>query len=214
MGTSADGVRRAPRRVGVLGGTFDPPHIGHLVVALEARWRLELDEVRLMPARLPPHKAAGAGGTPEQRARWTRELVRGEPGLAVARDELMREGPSYTADTMERIAAAEPDAALWFLMGSDQLEGLPGWHAPGRILAVARLGVVPRGGHRAADVEAIAAAVAPGRVDVIDAPRVDISSTLIRRRIAEGAPVRHLIPPGVARALADDGLLPSSTSST
>lgn len=213
MGTSADGGLAAPRRIGVLGGTFDPPHIGHLILACEARWRLRLDEVRLMPARLPPHKPGAAGGTPEQRARWTHALADGEPGLLVATDELLRDGPSYTADTMEQIAAQEAGAELWFLMGSDQLERFPTWHQPERVTAVARLGVAPRGIHTADDVVVLGERVAPGRVDLVGAPRVDISSSMIRRRMAEGAPVHHLVPARVLRALTQEGLLPSTASS-
>lgn len=206
MGTSAE-VR--PDRIGVLGGTFDPPHLGHLIIAAEARRCLGLTEVRLIPARIPPHKRDAVTGTPEQRLRWTAALAASAPGLVASRDELLREGPSYTADTMEALAAAEPDAELWFLMGSDQLGRLPEWHRPEAILAVARLGVVPRAGHGPADVAALGARVAPGRVDVVDAPRIDISSSLIRARLAAGAPVAHLLPPRVADALAADGLLPS-----
>lgn len=209
MGTSA-----SERRVGVLGGTFDPPHIGHLVVAGEALWRLGLDEVWLIPAHLPPHKPTGAHGTPAQRLRWTRALAEGHPAVCVRTDELDRPGPSFTADTMEAIASAEPGARLWFLLGSDQLEVLPTWHEPHRILSVARIGAVPRDGHDADEVRAIGAGVAPGRVDVVDAPHVGISSTLVRERIAAGAPVRHLVPPRVHDALIADGLVPSATVPT
>jgi nicotinate-nucleotide adenylyltransferase len=198
----------------VLGGTFDPPHIGHLVVAAEALWRLRLDAVWLVPAHLPPHKPSGTHGTAAQRLRWTRALAAGHPGLQVRTDELDRPGPSYTADTMEAIAAADPGARLWFLLGSDQLRALPGWHEPRRILDVARIGVVPRDGDVAGDIEAIGARVAAGRVDVVDAPHIGISSTLVRERIAVGAPVRHLVPPAVHDALAADGLVPSATVPT
>lgn len=206
MGTSVSG-----RSIGILGGTFDPPHLGHLIVASEALWRLTLDEVRLVPARRPPHKPGGAEGTAAQRLAWTRALAADQPGVTVADDELRRDGPSYTADTLEAVARAEPTARLWFLMGSDQLEALPDWHEPARVLAAARLGVVPRGGHAAADVHALAARIAPDRVDVVDAPRIDISSSLVRERIAAGRPVRHLVPPGVLRCLVADGLVPSTT---
>lgn len=201
-------------RVGVLGGTFDPPHVGHLILAAEARWHLRLDEVRLMPAGLPPHKAGGAAlGTARRRLDWARALAGTLPGATVADDEVLRDGPSYTADTMEAIARREPRAELWFLMGADQLEGLPGWHDPHRLLAVARLGVVPRAGHDAASIAALARRVAPGRVDVVPSPRVDVSSSLVRERIAAGAPVGHLVPPAVLRRLVADGVVPSDTGS-
>lgn len=204
MGTSA-----RPIRIGVLGGSFDPPHIGHLVVAAEARWRLALEEVIVMPAGRPPHKPGGTEADAERRLQWCAALAEAQPGLRVSRREIDRAGPSYTADTLEELAAEWPGAALWFLMGSDQLAALPTWHRPERILALARLGVVPRAPHSPADVLALAATVAPGGVDLVDAPRLEVSSTLIRARIAAGRPVRHLVPAGVWDALAAEGVVPS-----
>lgn len=193
----------------MLGGSFDPPHIGHLVVAAEALWRLGLDELLVVPAGVPPHKPHGTESDGERRLAWCAALASAQPGLVVSRMEIDRPGPSYTADTLAGIARERPGAALWFLMGSDQLAGLPGWHRPERILALARLGVVPRDPHSAADVESLGAAVAPGRVDLVDAPRVEVSSTLVRSRLAAGRPVRHLVPPGVWDALVTEGLVPS-----
>jgi nicotinate-nucleotide adenylyltransferase len=190
----------------VLGGTFDPPHIGHLIVASEALWQLELDVVRLVPAREPPHKPAGRQSDAGRRAAWLEAAVAGTPGLEVSRIELDREGPSYTADTLEAMAAAEPGALLWFVLGADQLAGLPGWRDPGRILAAARLAVVPRTGH---DARALAARIAPGRADVLDVPEIDVSSSMIRERIAAGRPVRFLVPPEVEESLRREGLVAS-----
>jgi nicotinate-nucleotide adenylyltransferase len=198
--------------VGVLGGTFDPPHIGHLVIASEAHWQLGLDEVRLVPTRIPPHKDADgalARADPERRVRWLERAVAGRAGLAVSRLELDREGPSYTADTLEAMAAAEPGLQLWFIAGADQLPEIPQWHDPQRILAAARIAVVPRGGRDRRALEPIAEAVAPGRVDWVDIPEIGISSTMIRERIAAGRPIRFLVPPEVEDALADEGLVPS-----
>lgn len=198
-----------PRRVGVLGGTFDPPHIGHLIVACEARWRLRLDEVRLVPARRPPHKPDGSPAEAERRARWAEAAVAGRPGLVVSRAELVREGPSYTADTLDEMAAAEPGVGLWFILGADQLEGLPGWHDPGRILAAARLAAVPRDDTDRAALVAPVEEIAPGRIDWLDVPPIGVSSSMIRRRMAAGEPVGHLLPPAVERALVEEGLVPS-----
>ena len=200
-----------PRRIGVLGGTFDPPHVGHLIVASEALWQLELDVVRLVPARTPPHKPPGAPSDPDRRAAWLEAAVAGAPGLEVSRLELDREGPSYTADTLEAMAAAEPGAELWFILGADQLAGLPGWRDPGRVLAAARLAVVPRAGH---DARALAGEVAPGRADVLDVPEIGISSSMIRERIAAGLPVRFLVPPEVEKSLRREGLVASPQSSS
>jgi nicotinate-nucleotide adenylyltransferase len=202
--------RARPRRIGVLGGTFDPPHIGHLIVASEALWQLDLDVVRLVPARTPPHKPAGEQTEPDRRAAWLEAAIAGTPGLEVSRIELDREGPSYTADTLEAMAAAEPGAALWFVLGADQLAGLPGWRDPERIIAAARLAVVPRAGH---DVRALAERIAPGRADVLDVPEIGVSSSMVRERIAAGLPVRFLVPPEVEKSLRREGLVASPTSS-
>lgn len=190
----------------MLGGTFDPPHIGHLIVASEALWQLDLDVVRLVPTRIPPHKPTGAQTDPDRRAAWLERAVAGHPGLEVSRIELDREGPSYTADTLEAIAAEEPGAGLWFILGADQLAGLGGWHEPGRILAAARLAVVPRAGR---DLRAIADQVAPGRADLLDVPEIGVSSSMIRERIAAGRPIRFLVPPGVEESLRREGLVAS-----
>ncbi len=193
----------------MLGGTFDPPHIGHLVVACEALWQLRLDEVRLVPAHRPPHKPGVAIAPAEQRAAWLEEAVAGRPGLVVSRVELERPGPSYTADTLEAMAAAEPGVRLWFVLGADQLEGFPGWHDPERILRLARLAVVGRGGVGADALAALADRVAPGRADLLDVPPIGVSASMIRARMAAGVPVGHLLPGPVERALVRDGLVPS-----
>lgn len=195
--------------MGVLGGTFDPPHIGHLVVACEALWQLALDEVRLVPAPRPPHKADVPVAPAERRAEWLERAVAGRPGLVVSRIELGREGPSYTADTLEAMAAAEPGVRLWFILGSDQLEGFPRWRDPDRILRLARLAVAARGPSDLAATGALAARVAPGRADVLDVPPIGVSATMIRRRIAAGEPVGHLLPAAVEEALVREGLVPS-----
>ena len=210
MSGRAGAAAGRPRRIGVLGGTFDPPHIGHLIVASEALWQLDLDVVRLVPARTPPHKPAGAQTEPERRAAWLDAAIAGTPGLEVSRIELDREGPSYTADTLEAMAAAEPGAEIWFILGADQLAGLPGWRGPRRILAAARLAVVPRAGH---DARALAEEIAPGRADLLDVPEIGVSSSMIRDRVAAGLPVRFLVPPEVEKSLRRKGLVASPRSS-
>jgi nicotinate-nucleotide adenylyltransferase len=194
-------------RIGVLGGTFDPPHIGHLIVASEALWQLDLDVVRLVPARVPPHKPGGTQADSERRAAWVERAVAGQPGLEVSRIELDRPGPSYTADTLDAMAAEDPGAELWFILGADQLAGLPGWREPERILAAARLAVVPRAG---LDVRGIADEVAPGRADLLDVPEIAVSSSMIRERLAAGRPIRFLVPPAVEESLRREGLVASA----
>jgi nicotinate-nucleotide adenylyltransferase len=193
--------------VGVLGGTFDPPHIGHLVAAQEAWWQLRLHEVRLVPAGDPPHKPAGTRFPADLRVRLVARAIEGHPAFTLSRAELEREGPSYTVDTLAAVAAAEPDVALWFILGGDQLMALPTWHDPGRLLRLARLAVVRRPGQDPRDLADVAATVAPGRVDWVDMPEVGVSSSMLRERLAAGRPVRYLVPPGVAELLAAEGLV-------
>jgi nicotinate-nucleotide adenylyltransferase len=193
----------------VLGGTFDPPHLGHLIVASEARAQLGLDRVLLVPAGQPPHKPDGPTFPAELRLRLLAAAVAGEPGLGVSRIEVDRPGPSYTADTLEAIAAGEPGARLWFILGADQLVQLPGWRDPDRILAAARLAIAPRAGVTTAEAEARAASIAPGGVDWLDTPRIGISSSMVRDRMAAGRPIRWLVPPAVEEVLRGEGLVPS-----
>lgn len=193
----------------MLGGTFDPPHIGHLIVACEALWQLGLDEVRLVPARRPPHKDDVEIASADRRAAWLDAAVADRPGLTVSRIELTRRGPSYTADTIEQMAAGEPGIRLWFILGADQLAGFPGWHTPERILAGARLAVVGRDDTGTADLAALADRVAPGRYDILDVPPVGVSASMVRARIAQGVPVGHLLPLAVEQALVREGLVPS-----
>ncbi len=195
--------------MGVLGGTFDPPHLGHLIVACEALWQLDLDEVRLVPAGRPPHKDDPAVAPAARRAAWLERAVAGRPGLVVSRLELERDGLSYTADTLEAMAAAEPGVRLWFILGADQLAEFPTWRAPERILAAARLAVVARGDVAQRDLDVLAQSVAPGRADIVAVPVIGISSSMIRERIAAGLPIGHLVPPEVEQALLDEGLVPS-----
>jgi nicotinate-nucleotide adenylyltransferase len=189
----------------VLVGVFDPPHIGHLVVAQEAWWRLGLDRVLLMPAGSPPDRPAATFDA-DTRVRMLERAVAGHPALAVSRVEVDRPGPSYTVDTLQAVAGDHPGAALWFVLGADRLEGFARWRRPDRILELARLAVVPRNGVGADEVLRLGAAVAPGAVDLVDAPEIRVSSTMLRERMEAGAPLRYLVPPGV------EDLLPRARS--
>ena len=183
---------------------FDPPHIGHLIVASEAAWQLGLDEVRLVVCARPPHR--GAGRLPaEFRVRLVEAAVADDPPLVASRAELDRPGPSYTVDTLEAFVAAEPEAAFSLIIGADQLVGLDRWRLPERIVQLASLAVVARGGVDRAALEAAAAAVAP-KVRWVEMPEVAVSSTLIRERLRLGRPIRHLVPRPVEALLAAEGL--------
>lgn len=192
--TAPEGGRR--RRIGVLGGSFDPPHIGHLALAEECWWRLGLDEVRLVPVARSPLKDATPSFGVEARVRMVARAVEGHAALTLSRVEVDRPAPSFTVDTLEAFAAAEPQAELWLVIGGDQLLDLARWRDPARIVRLARLAVARRGGDPDA-LRAAADAIAPGRVDWIDMPPIGVSSTMVRERLAAGAPVRYLLPPGV-----------------
>ncbi|MGI9539826.1 MAG: nicotinate-nucleotide adenylyltransferase [Miltoncostaeaceae bacterium] len=195
------------RRVGILGGTFDPPHIGHVVVANEAADQLDLDPVLLVPSARPPNKPEGALIDAAVRAELVAAAVAGHPRLEMWPGEIDREGMSYTADTVEQLAAERPGAELWFILGADQLREFHRWRDPERILVVARLAAVARSGDDPA--EAAARLPASARVDVVHVPRIDVSSTAVRRRMIEGGSIDDLVPPAVAAALKEKGLVAS-----
>jgi nicotinate-nucleotide adenylyltransferase len=192
------------RRIGVLGGRFDPPHIGHLMIAQEAWWRLRLDELVFVPVGVPADRTAPRFDA-ELRVAMVESAIDGHRGWSCSRTEVDRSGPSFTADTLDELSDAAPGAEIWFIMGADRLAGFPEWHDPARILAHARLAVVSRDGVDPDALAATAARVAPGRVDILTAPEVDVSSTTIRERLTAGAPVDYLVPDGVARLLAKHG---------
>ena len=195
-------------RVGLLGGTFPPPHIGHLVCAVQARAQLGLDRVLLVPVHVPPHKEVADEPGPEVRVRLCELAIAGDPGLAVSRLEVDRPGPSYTVDTLRELHARAPGDELTFIVGGDMAHSLPAWREPEAILELARLGVAEREGILRDDV-LDRLSVLPGaasRTDFFEMPRLDISSTRLRRAIAAGHPVRHLVPDAVIDEIAARGL--------
>ncbi len=180
----------------MLGGSFDPPHIGHFVMAHEVMWQLGLDEVVVMPCNRSPHKPDGHRFGAELRLQMVEAAIRSYPGLSASRIELDREPPSYTVDTLAQLAGEEHGLELWLIVGTDQLMAFSSWREPERILELARLAAVDRG--PAMDLpEGIDAS----RVDQVSMPRIDVSSSDIRRRLDAGAPVGHLVPPGVLEIL-------------
>ena len=193
--------------LGILGGTFNPPHRAHLVCACRALEVLGLDRVELMPARLPPHKAAGEDPGAEHRLAMCSLAVRDCEGVGVSRLELDREGPSYTVDTLRALHAAEPGDQLTFIVGGDMARSLPTWREPETILELATLAVAERG---PADREAITAALGnlsgSERTRFLDVPPMDVSSSLVRERAAAGQPIDALVPPAVHAYIAEHGL--------
>jgi nicotinate-nucleotide adenylyltransferase len=190
-------------RLGLLGGTFNPPHIGHLICAQEARAQLGLDRVELVPVHSPPHKEVIDDPGPEVRLELCRAAVAGDEGLGVCDVEVRRPGPSFTVDTLRELDPENQE--LTFIVGGDMALSLPTWREPGEVLRMARLGVAERVWAVRADIE-VRLAPLGDRIDFFAMPRIDISSTEVRRRVAKGRPIRYLVPDAVAEAVAERGL--------
>jgi nicotinate-nucleotide adenylyltransferase len=202
-------------RLGILGGTFNPPHLGHLVCAQEAHAQLDLDRVVLMPAHEPPHKRMEPGGPdPEQRYELCRAAIGDDERLAVSRLELDRPGRSYTVDTLRALHAEsnDPQQQLIFIVGGDMARGLPTWREPEQLLALATIAVAERAGAAREDIlgelRPLTGGVDGGadRVRFFDMPRIDISSSMVRERVAAGRPIRYLVPDAVRDRIAQWGL--------
>jgi non-canonical purine NTP pyrophosphatase (RdgB/HAM1 family)/nicotinate (nicotinamide) nucleotide adenylyltransferase len=190
-----------PRRVGVMGGTFDPVHIGHLMAAEEAIWALALDRVIFAPAGVPPHKPGATPADAGHRMAMIELAIAGDDRMALSRVDIDRPGPHFTVDMLallRREGAVPAGAGLWFIMGADSLVDLPTWRDPSGIIRLARLAVVRRPGF-APDLGEVARAV-PGvadSVDLVEMPLVGVSGTDIRLRVGEGRPIRHQVPRSV-----------------
>ncbi len=194
-------------RIGILGGTFNPPHVGHLVCAQDALDQLELDRVVLMPVHTPPHKEVLLDPGGEVRLHLCELAVDGEDDVSASRLELDRPGPSWTVDTLRAIHATAPGDELTFIVGGDQAHGLPTWREPEAILDLATLAVAERAGVRREDVRSRLSGLAGAeRVRFFDMPRIDISSSDIRGRVAARRPIRHLVPRAVATYIGERGL--------
>jgi len=192
-------------QLGVLGGTFDPIHAGHVAVARAARRELGLDNVLVVPAATPPHKVGLAMAPAADRLAMVELAVASEYGLVASRIEIDRPGPSWTVDTLTALLddarAAGRDVALTLVLSADAFARLPDWHDTERILGLARIAVAPRPGHAPPSLDALPAhlrALAGGTV-ILTGPNVDVSATDIRRRVAAGLPIDGLVAPAVAR---------------
>jgi nicotinate-nucleotide adenylyltransferase len=194
-------------RIGILGGTFNPPHLGHLVCAQEAYLQLELDVVTLMPARIPPHKPVEDEPGAEHRLELCRLAADGDERLAVSDLEIARQGTSYTIDTLRELRTRDPDSELFLIVGGDVAAGLPRWREPERVLELATLAVAKRRGTSRLRVQ-LALDELPGaeRARFFRMPRIGVSSTMIRRRVRAGQPTRYLVPDTVAGYIEREGL--------
>jgi len=191
--------RGGRRRIGLVGGSFDPPHLGHLVVAECARVELDLDEVRLLVAGEPWMKPAVSAAA--DRVALVEAAVADAAGLVCDTREVGRPGPTFTADTLAEIRAEEPDADLFFVLGEDAAAALPAWERIEEAFALATFVVVTRPGSEAPDESAL-----PGPVVHLEIPQLRVSSTDLRERFARGGATRWLVPPAVDDEIRRRGL--------
>ncbi len=187
-------------RIGLLGGSFDPPHNGHLLAAGDVFDALSLDRLVFVPAASQPLKAGLTAASPQQRLAMTRLLVDGDPRFETDSIEIDRGGLSYTVDTLVTLGARWPGAELFWLVGADVTHSFAKWRAPDRVAALATIVVMVRAGD-AANLAAI-----PGAPKSLETRRIDISSTEIRRRVGEGKSIRGFVPDAVAAFIAAERL--------
>jgi len=195
-------------RIGLLGGTFNPPHLAHMVCAQEAHSQLGLDRVLLVPVHSPPHKEIEFDPGVAHRVELCRRAVVGDERLAVSTIESEVPGRSYTVDTLRRLNERNPEDQLTFILGADQACELLAWREPAALLELAELGVAEREAVRCEQVRESLAGLCgvPERLRFFDMPRLDISSSLIRARVTARRPIRYLVPDAVAQYIATAGL--------
>ncbi|MCW8890337.1 MAG: nicotinate-nucleotide adenylyltransferase [Sedimenticola sp.] len=203
--------------IGLLGGTFDPIHYGHLRTALDVQQALALSEIRLIPLADPPHRTAPSC-SPEQRLALLQTAVADEPGLVIDQREILRGGKTYTLDTLRSIKQETPDETLCLILGSDAFNGFPNWHKPELILQLAHLVVMQRPGepdplhyhdritHQSADLLTKEA----GLVLPLAVTQLEISATRIRQMLRQGLSPRYLLPDAVLKQIIDQQLYQSS----
>lgn len=193
--------------IGVLGSAFNPPHLGHLALAQEALWQLDLDEVVLVPTGEAPHKRIAEDPGREVRMEMTRLAAADDERFAVSSLEVDREGPSYTYETLEALAEERADRELVFVMGADAAVGLESWRSPERVVGLARLAVARRAGVSDTEVAATMRSLGcEGRATMLEMPQFGVSSSAVRERAAAGRPLRYLVPEPVARFIEEKGI--------
>jgi nicotinate-nucleotide adenylyltransferase len=180
---------------GIFGGTFDPPHVGHLIVAQDAALALGLDRILFVPAAVPPHKSDRELTPAALRLSMLELAIEGNDCFLTEPLELHRAGPSFTVDTLRELHYREPATAWTLLVGADQYTEFSSWREPATIRGLARIGVLSRAGSKAVrETDGVRA---------IDVTRIDISSSAVRARVAAGRPIRYMVPPAVEQFIAD-----------
>jgi nicotinate-nucleotide adenylyltransferase len=195
--------------IGVLGGTFDPIHLGHLVVAEEVKARLDLAEILFVPAGQPWLKMSSPILAAEHRVQMVRLALGGKPYFKLSTMEIERAGPSYSIDTLAELKGRlGAEDKLFFILGWDNLAQLHQWREPARLVELCRLVAVPRVGYPAPDLASLEAII-PGLSEAIillDTPHIDITASAIRDRVARGLSIHHLVPEPVERYIREHGL--------
>ena len=195
-------------RIGIFGGTFDPPHLGHLILASEARAHLQLDRLLWVLTSVPPHKLGQTITPVEDRLAMLQLAIADEPAFRVSRVDIDRPGPYYSADTVKLLSKQHPGAGMVFLIGGDSLHDLTTWHDPGELVAACdEIGVMRRPGTRL-DLANLEKKI-PGltaKVRFVDAPLLEIASHEIRKRATEGQPFRYYVPPAVYEYIVEKGV--------
>lgn len=199
-------------RTGILGGAFNPPHLGHLVCAQEAHSQLGLDAVMLVPVGEAPHRTVEDDPGPAARLDLCARAVAGDDRLTVSPIEVERGGLSYTVETLRALRQRDPAAEFVLILGADQAASLPEWREPEAVLALAHVAVASRAGmEREAVLRRLEGLPGVERIDFFEMPRIDISSSLVRSRAASGRPIRYLVPDSVAEAIDARGLYRPAT---
>jgi nicotinate-nucleotide adenylyltransferase len=199
-------------RVGIYGGVFNPPHHGHLVAAQEAHSQLGLDVVVWIPVGDAPHRVIEADPGAEARFEMVEMAIGADERFRASRIEIDREGPSYTVDTLRELRERGPDDELFLILGGDQAAALPSWHEPAEVMSLATIAVFERATTSFNSI-GITLARLPGRerMRLLQMPRIDISSTMVRRRAAAGKPIRYLVPDKVANFIGAQSLYGAGT---
>ena len=189
-------TEQRPQRLGILGGTFDPPHVGHLWLAAVAADSVGLDRVLFMPAAQPPHKGGRLVTRATDRLLMTRLAIAGEPAFELCPIEMERTGPSYTIDSVIELKRAYPDAQHFLVMASDSLAQIDTWREPDRLLAEVEWAVGPRSGSQLPDRSTLEQRFGPNasRIHLLEGPTLEVSSSEIRRRVAAGLTIHYLVP--------------------
>lgn len=192
-------------RIGILGGTFDPPHAGHLALARAALDQLELEEVLFLPANRNPLKSQSSVSAPKHRLAMVQRLIKNEPKMAVSDVEITRGGVTYTIDTLQELQMVQP-ADYWFILGADALRGIGEWKSPQKLLKLCRLAVAIRPPMTEHDLQARIAPEFRDRVDTVRMSPMDVSSTDIRDRLARNLSVAGLVTPEVLNYIKENKL--------